>query len=158
WAANAKRSGLSEDQIGEELYDKNFNAATKEAALNIFRQYPLQTLETFVYYKPLAILHTLYVYFHFKVPTNVLVSILIICQMSTFLVFVALDRNYLSVQALMPVYFWFSLTAISASSLYIIAYSSPLTTVDLFFNILALIGTAAAGLAAAASRSFLSTT
>jgi len=158
WAAYAKRNGLSEDQMGKELYDKSFDVATREAALSIFRQYPLQTFVTFVYYKPLAILHTLYVYFHFKFPATFSVSILIICQMSVFLVFAALNRNYLSSQALMPVYFWFGLTAIAASGLYIIAYSSPLTSVDLFFNMLAFIGAVGAGLTAAAFRSFLPST
>jgi hypothetical protein len=149
WAAYAKRNGMS---VEGELYDKNFDTATREAVLTILWQYPAQSLMTFIYYKPLTVLHTLALYFDFSIPTSWPVRMLIICQIAVFLVFVALNRSCLAQHALRPIYFGFGLAALSACGLYIVAYSTPLTSLDLFFYLLAFIGIAIAGLVAGVAR------
>ena len=154
WTAYAKENGISVNQMAEELFDKNFDAATKEGALKILWQYPAQSFVTFIYYKPLAILHTLRQYFHFSLPASWPVRILIICQIAVFLIFASLNRSYLSTNVLRPIYFGFGLTAISACGLYILAYSSLITSVDLFFYILAFVSTGIANLTAAVARVF----
>ena len=154
WADYAKRHGLSENQTAEELYDKNFNIATRQAVFRIFRLYPLQSLMTFVYYKPLMTFHTLAQYFRFSIPTSWPTRILIICQIAVFLAFACLNRSYLSVRLVQPLYFGLVLGTVSTFGLYIVAYSTANTTADLFFYILALISTLIASLTAAVARSF----
>jgi hypothetical protein len=149
WAAYAKRNGMAADK---EIYDKNFDIATREAVLKILWQYPAQSLITFIYYKPLAILHTLAQYFHFSIPTSWPVRISIICQIAIFLAFASFNRSCLSIRSLRPIFFGCGLTAISACGLYIVAYSTPLTSLDLFFYLLAFICTAIASITAGAVR------
>jgi hypothetical protein len=154
WGDYAKRHGLSENRTAQELYDKNFNAATREAVFRIVRLYPLQSLVTFVYYKPLMTFHTLAQYFRFSIPTSWPTRILIICQMAVFFVFACLNRSHLSVRLVRPLYFGLVLGTASAFGLYIVAYSTANTTADLFFYVLALIITLIANLSAAVARSF----
>jgi hypothetical protein len=165
WAAYATRHGIS---WGPGLYTREFDVGIREAVLKIFWQYPYDSLVTFVYYKPLRILHTLGQYFEFSVPArwsfdheqasavpglSVRVAVLIICEFAIFIGFVAFNRGCLSVRTLRPVYFGLILAAVSTCSLYIAAYSSPITSVDLFFYILALIGALIANLIAAIAQS-----
>ena len=41
WADYAKRHGISDNQIGDELYDRNFNAGTRDGVFRIVGAYPL---------------------------------------------------------------------------------------------------------------------
>jgi hypothetical protein len=164
WAAYATQHGMKWD---EELYDKNFDIGIREAVLKIIWSYPLQSLVTFVYYKPLRILHTLRTYFEFSISESwssahqlrpdgrglsMTMGLLIIFQTATFLLFTVLNRAYLTLGALRQVYSAFVLGAISTCGLYVAAYSTPITSVDLFFYVLALIGTLTANLAATVAR------
>jgi hypothetical protein len=148
WAVYAKQHGLSDNEMGDGLYDRDFNVATREAVFKIVRLYPFQALITFLYYKPLLTLHTLASYFDFSVPAAWPVRVLIVCQIALFVGFAAYNRCCLSFRALMPIYSVFALGAITTSGLYVVAYSTLFTTTDLFFHILALICTFIASIVA----------
>jgi hypothetical protein len=148
WAAYAKQHGLSDNQMGDELYDKEFNVATREAVFKIVEAYPSQAFITFIYYKPLLTLRTLASYFDFRVPWAWPVSVLIVCQAALFMFFSTSNRHWLSFRAMRPVYAIFGLGILATSGMYVVAYSTLFTTTDLFFYVLVLIATSASGIAA----------
>jgi hypothetical protein len=154
WAEYAKRHGLSASAFNPDLlYDKKFDVGIRDAVLKIFWLYPVQSFLTFAYYKPLSILRTLQIFLHFGVPSSRCTTMFIICQAIVFAAFAVLNRCQLSVRVFRGLYVCCLLGTISASGLNVVAYSTPFTTLDLFFVVLVLAFLALASLFAATARS-----
>lgn len=160
WFEYAKRHGIPESQSGKKVFDKDYNTAIKEAFFDAAKQYPVDTLLTFIYYKPLLLARTLYQLFDFTHPLPVLsprsiprlVLIFIAAQISMLIAFAFLEANAGSPRQLGYVCATFALFGICSCGLYIIAWASPVTTVDLFFNILASLASGLVTIIAVAAR------
>lgn len=59
WAAYRLSHGLSAESTADDIYDDRYETTLEKAFFDITRLYPVEVLETFVYYKPIMILSTM---------------------------------------------------------------------------------------------------
>jgi hypothetical protein len=153
WSDYAERHNMSRSEKAWHLYDGTFNKALRSALFKIVRRYPLDTLMTFIYYKPLLLGHTLLSLFTFTEPVPGWVALLISAQFLVLFAFALIEAQ--SSSQIATVAISLGLGAISTCGLYIVAWANSWTTGDLFFYLLALLVVGFVALLTAAARLLL---
>jgi hypothetical protein len=139
WSKYTERHHMSRNEMNEHVYDKQFNTVIKDEFVRIARQYPIETLLTFVYYKPLLMRDTILQLFTFTGSLPAWTALLIATQFLILFAFALVEAQ--SSSRITIVCVSLALGAISTCGLYIVAWSNPATTGDLFFYLLALLAT-----------------
>ena len=153
WSAYALQHHLSAGELAWHVYDRQYNKVLRGALIRIAEQYPLETLLTFVYYKPLMLGDTLLSLFSFTYSLPGWVALLVAAQFLVLFAFALIEAQSSSHIALVSVSL--ALAAVSTCGLYFVAWGSVWTTGDLFFYLLALLTVGMIALLTAAARLLL---
>lgn len=153
WSKYTERHHISRDDMAQHLYDDQYNRVLKDVFLKVARQYPVEMLLTFVYYKPLMLRDTLLSLFDFTNPMPGWAALLVATQFLVLFAFAIVEAQSLTGFATVAISL--ALGAISTCGLYIVAWSNTWNTGDLFLYLLALLSVAVVALLTAAVRLLL---
>jgi len=143
WASYGVRHGLSFDEINDGVYDGPYETAMKEAFFEIARLYPVQVLETFIYYKPMAFLSTMSQLVDIDIVGISLTSIsLLVLQVLNFIAFAVCGTAVLSESRVAFLARPMVLLSVCALLPIIVAWSNPFTSADPLFYFFAGLGLA----------------
>jgi hypothetical protein len=137
WFDYAVRHGLSESEMGAELYGGRYEAAMREAFIDIARRYPGEVLKTFFYYKPRLIVPTLNVVLQTKMSVFPSLSIgLLVAALGNLLVCLVGPAGELAAERRRLIVAGTLLFTASTIPPYLVAWANPGTIADLaFFSI-----------------------
>jgi hypothetical protein len=144
---------MSSREMSDHMFDKDFNSVLLDTFVKIVRQYPVETLLTFVYYKPLAVRNSLLSLFDFTSPMLGWAALLVAVQFLILFAFALVEAQ--SIRRIGTVCISLVLGGLSTCGLYIVAWSNDVNTGDLFFYLLALLGVGITALLAAGVRLLL---
>jgi hypothetical protein len=141
WASYGVRHGLSFDEINDGVYDGPYETAMKEAFFEIARLYPVQVLETFIYYKPMAFLSTMSQLVDIDIVGISLTSIsLLVLQVLNFIAFAVCGTAVLSESRVAFLARPMVLLSVCALLPIIVAWSNPFTSADPLFYLFGALG------------------
>jgi hypothetical protein len=137
---------IEHDIPAASLWDKTFNgefeAVLRNAFFRIAFKYPWETLETFVYYKPKAIIDSIKTSLQFNLPDTPLSIVLLLASLGIALVAAATAVEFYREAAVVLVSALFTTTA------YLATYANAATTGDLLLLCLMALGLALCAIAA----------
>jgi hypothetical protein len=150
WRKYAEQHGMSEEETSEHVLDGEYNKALRDEFFKIARTYRVETLLTFIYYKPLLLGDTLLSLFSFTERLPGWKLLLIAAQFLVLIAFALVETRSPPHMGIVGISL--ALGAICSCGLYIVAWSNAWTTGDLFFYLLALLAAGMVALLTSAGR------
>jgi hypothetical protein len=148
WVAYGKQHGIRPAVISGEQYGGRYEAAMRSAFFDIARSYPLQTLETFVVYKPRMIVATLSQIMRFDISELAPADVgLLVVEFVSLMAFGCFCMSGYPPRTIRWIVAEIVICIPCACGLYLIAWSIPYTSSEILFFIFALFAVALVSLA-----------
>ncbi len=141
WVSYGLNHGLSAGAINDGIYSGRYETIMQKAFFNIARLYPVQVLETFVYYKPKRFLSTMRQLIDIDVARNSVTMIpLLVLQVVNLTLFVVCGTGGSSERRVRSLTRAIALFSIFALLPVIVVWSNPFTTADPLFYFFVILG------------------